>query len=419
MSHTVYENATLPQAEGYYRLAEENGRWAKIEPMEYRSDCTAVNLEGHLILPPFADAHIHLDYVYTAPLLKQTNLSGTLFEGIRRWSEAKASFTVTDILERARYAVKAQMLSGVQHARTHVDVTDPKLTGLQALLALREEVKDSFTLQLVAFPQEGMLSYPRGAELMEEALKLGADAVGGIPHYEETREIGVDSLRQIMRLAEKYGKQIDIHCDETDDEQSRFLETLASLSKAAGMGAMTTASHACAMGSYSPAYRTRLDKLLVSCGLHFAICPAENLHLQGRGDWVAQRRGVAPVSHLLDMGLNVSFAQDSIEDPWYPLGSGNLMHVLDIGVHACQLASPAYLPGILDLVTGNPLRALYPDQPMGIAEGLPASFVVLDAHNSQEALCQHATVLRSVRNGKTLFTRHPAELLTATDYLKS
>lgn len=419
MGQTVYENVKLQGQSGYHRLAVENGSFIRVEPMSFKLSSEHTDLEGRLAIAPFVDAHIHLDYVYTAPLLQKGNCSGTLFEGIQRWAQIKSAFTKEEILERGRRAIRAQMRAGVQQARSHVDVTDPKLTGLEAMLELREEVKDFFTLQLVAFPQEGMISYSKGVELVEEALKQGADVVGGIPHCEETREMGILSIRKGVQLAEKYAKQIDFHCDETDDEQSRFLEVLAMQVKACGMGAMTTASHACAMGSYHGAYRARLMKLIRESGIHFAVCPAENLHLQGRGDDFPKRRGVAPVGELLDNGINVCFAQDSIEDPWYPLGSGNLMNVLDIGVHACQLTSPSQISGALDLVTRNAAKAVCIDQPYGFEAGKEASFVVLDAETEKEALCRHAPVLRSVRAGQVLFAAKPSVPYEAIDYLKT
>lgn len=283
-----------------------------------------VDLGGKLVCPPFCDTHLHLDYVFTARKPGAVNESGTLFEGIQRWSETKADLTVDEIKERAKIGIAKEMRHGVQFIRSHADVTDPNLTSLKALLELKEELKDTVTLQIVSFPQEGMYSYEgphgeSGADLVEEGLKMGADCVGGIPHFEQCREFGERSMHTVVELASKYDKLIDVHCDETDDPNSRYLELLSALAYRAGIGSKTTASHTCSLGSADNAYFFHLTKLLKAAHINFACAPTENLYLQGRQDTFPKRRGITRVKELTEAGVNVSLGQDSMQDPWYPV----------------------------------------------------------------------------------------------------
>lgn len=385
------------------RMTGGLGKTAENEGEDVRS----VDMEGRLLVPPYVESHIHLDYAYTALRGGNVNETGTLFEGIERWSRTKKTDTVNSVKERAERALKNQILSGVQYVRTHADVTDPKLTGLKALLELKEEYREMVQLQIVAFPQKGLYSYPRAEELLEEALKMGADGVGAIPHFEYTEDLGKRSIGKIVELAMKYNRMIDVHCDETDDENSHFLENLAYLAYVNGLGPGTTASHTSAMGSYNNAYAFKLFKLLRRSGLNFAVCPAENLYLQGRQDSYPKRRGITRVKELMESGLNVSFAQDSISDPWYPLGNGNLMNILDIGLHACQIMSLKEIETALDLITYNGAKTLGLEH-YGMEEGRPAEFIVLDAKTPFDAVRDRAQVLCSVRNGKVLFKKEPA-----------
>ncbi|MBQ5333823.1 MAG: amidohydrolase family protein, partial [Oscillospiraceae bacterium] len=311
------------------------------------------------------------------------------------------------IKERAKKGLLEQILGGTQYIRTHIDVTDPKLTGLKAMLELREEVKDYADIQIVAFPQEGMYSYKGGDELVEEALIMGADCVGAIPHFEYTSELGTKSVKKAVELAVKYDKLVDIHCDETDDDMSRFAEVLAYEAMDKGIGEKTAASHTCAMGSYNNAYAFKLFKLLKKSGINFISCPTENIHLQGRYDVYPKRRGLTRVKEMLDDGINVCFAQDSICDPWYPLGNGNLMYVLDAGFHISHLTAPQYMNRALDLITSNGAKTLHLGESYFLREKNPASFIVIDAKNDFDALRNRAQVLMSVRNGKIIFQKQP------------
>lgn len=420
MNTTLFTNAHLNHGSEPCDLLVENGRFLEIGPGLHKkyNHPNVCDLEGRLVLPPFVDSHIHLDYVYTARESGSGNHSGTLFEGIERWSQGKQNRTVEEIKRRARIAVKKEILNGTQYMRTHVDVTDPSLTGLKAILELKEELKDVLELQIIAFPQEGMYSYKDGDKLVEEALIMGADVVGAIPHYEFSREWGERSIKTVIELALKYNKLIDIHCDETDDEQSRFIESLAALAYQNGIGPRTTASHACAMGSYNNAYAYKLIKLLERSGINIISCPTENIHLQGRYDTYPKRRGLTRVKELSEAGINVCFAQDSISDPWYPLGSGNLMTILDFGLHICHLMSFPEIENSFDYITVNGAKTLNIEDHYDIRPGNTANFIVLNASNPYEAICERVGVMASVREGRFLFTKRPEVIDSSQEFLK-
>lgn len=423
MAKILFKNAKLRgQAESKDILVVD-GIISKIENElkcidENNNDIKVIDLNKNLTIPPYVEPHIHLDYVYTAHTPGATNSSGTLFEGIQRWSESKNNLNKDEVKERAKIALKKQITTGIQHIRTHVDVTDKKLTALKSMLELKEELKEIVDMQIIAFPQEGMYAYKGGDELVEEALKMGADVVGAIPHFEYTREFGEKSVKKAIELALKYDKLIDIHCDETDDEQSRFLEVLAAHSYIEGIGEKVTASHTCAMHSYNNAYTYKLFKLLKESKLNFIACPTENIHLQGRFDTYPKRRGITRVKEMVEAGLNVCFAQDSISDPWYPLGTGNLMNILDSGIHICQMMSFEEINNSLDLITINGAKTLNIEKNYGIKVGNKANFIVLNAKNEFEAIRERVGVLYSIRNGKVLFEKIPEVIKSNCDFIR-
>lgn len=403
---TVFQNAKLRHQEGTFDIKVENGIIESIQSSGevYQQGEKIIDLEGKLVCEPYCDPHIHLDYVFTNDSFGE-NKTGTLFDGIASWSDSKSNLSIDVMKERARIGIREQILGGTQYIRTHVDVTDPKFTGLKAMLEIKEEYKEKVDIQIVAFPQEGMYSFPDGDKLVEEALVMGADVVGAIPHFEFTSKLGQKSVEKAVELALKYNKLIDVHCDETDDEQSRFLEFLAYESMINGIGEKTTASHTCAMGSYNNAYTFKLFNLLKKSKINMISCPTENIHLQGRFDSYPKRRGLTRVKELWDEDINVCFAQDSICDPWYPLGNGNLMYVLDAGVHIAQLTSPDYMNRSLDLITVNGAKTLGIEEKYMLKEGNPANFIVIDAGNDFDALRNRATAIASIRNGEFLFKK--------------
>lgn len=362
---------------------------------------------GCMILPPFIESHVHLDTCLTAgdPVW---NMSGTLFEGIECWSQRKEKLTKQDVKDRAGRAIRMQAANGVQFVRTHVDVTDPTLVAMEAMLELREELKDEITVQIVAFPQEGILSYPNGKELLENAVKMGADCVGAIPHFEFTREYSVESLNFAMDLAYRYDRLVDVHCDEIDDEASRGLETLAARAYEMEMFDKVTASHTTAMHSYNNAYVNRLMRLLKMSRINFVANPLVNTHLQGRVDTYPKRRGVTRVKELLEAGLNVSFGHDDIFDPWYPLGTGNMRDTVFMGLHVCQMMGYEDIMNSYKLITHNAARTLHLGESYGIREKNPADFIILNGDNFYNALNKKSEILYSFRKGKMLAKTIPA-----------
>ncbi|MFP7442427.1 cytosine deaminase [Bacillus infantis] len=405
----LIKNAKLRDKDGLWNITVRGGKIAELSQGDV-SDWQGEELDvkGALVIAPFIEPHIHLDTTLTAGE-PEWNQSGTLFEGIQRWAQRKETLTHEDVKERAKKALKWQIAQGIQHVRTHVDVTDPTLTALKALLEVKEEMASHVDLQLVAFPQEGILSYPSGAELMEEALKMGADVVGGIPHFEFTREYGVSSMKIAFDLAEKYDRLVDIHCDEIDDEQSRFVEVVAAEAYERGFGSKVTASHTTAMGSYNDAYAYKLFRLLKMSEINFVANPLVNIHLQGRFDTYPKRRGITRVKELLEAGMNVSFGHDDIFDPWYPLGTGNMLQVLHMGIHVSQLMGYEEIVRSFDLITDNSAKTLHIEDSYGIEAGKPASFIVLDAENEYEAIRKQAAVLYSIRNGRIIAQTSPRQ----------
>ena len=385
----------------------EDGRVGRIAARIDERAEREIEAGGRLLSPPFIESHVHLDTTLTAGE-PRWNESGTLFEGIQIWSERKRSLTREDVLARATELLKWQAAQGVLHVRTHADVTDPEFTGLKALLEVKEKVRGWVDVQIVAFPQEGMLSYPRGVELMEEALRLGADVIGGIPHYEHTREMGVESVKESFRLAEKHDKPIDIHCDETDDPHSRFLEVMAVEAIRTGMGPRVTASHTTAFGSYDNAYAFKLMGFLSKANINFVANPLVNITLQGRYDTYPKRRGITRVKELWQSGLNVSLGYDDIMDPWYPLGTGGMLQPAHMAVHACHMTSRKEVTACFDMVTENAAVTLGLED-YTLAEGNPASFVLVDAPDKWDAIRRLAPTTLVVKDGEVIAETRPPE----------
>lgn len=404
-------NAVLRQQNGTFTLDIKDGVITAIEQQSSNALQVegAIDAAGQLVIPPLVEPHIHLDATLTAGE-PEWNMSGTLFEGIERWSQRKETISHEDTKKRAHTTIGMLRDHGIQHVRTHVDVTDPTLAALKAMLEVKEEARSLIDLQIVAFPQEGIESYPNGRKLMKQAIEMGADVVGGIPHFENTRDQGVSSIKFLMDLAERTGCLVDVHCDETDDPHSRFLEVLAEEARVRGMGARVTASHTVAMGSYDNAYCSKLFRLLKLSGISFISCPTESIHLQGRFDTFPKRRGVTRVAELDRAGMNVCFGQDSIKDPWYPLGNGNILRVLDAGLHICHMMGYQDLQRSLDLVTDNSAKAMHLGERYGIAVGRPANLVILDAENDYEAVRRQAKARLSIRHGEVIMRRQPERI---------
>ena len=398
----LYRNLYIENAESTSDIRENDGIFEEIAPvLEPREGEEVIDFGGKLALPPFIESHVHLDTCLTAGEPKW-NMSGTLFEGIETWALRKETLSRQDVRDRVNKAVRLYAVNGIQHIRTHVDVTDPQLVAMEALIELREELKDVMDIQIVAFPQEGIESYPNGRQLMIDAVKMGADCVGAILHFEFTREYSVSSLNFAMELAEKYDRLVDVHCDEIDDEASRGLETLAARALESGLKDRVTASHTTAMHSYNNAYVQRLMRLLKMSGINFVSNPLVNTHLQGRIDTYPKRRGITRVKELREAGINVSFGHDDIFDPWYPMGTGSMRDVVFMGLHVCQMMGYEEIRSSYNFISNNAARTLHLGERYGIAAGRPASFIVLDAKDYYEALNTNAPVLASIKNGRKI-----------------
>lgn len=405
----IYKNLHIENSEKTFDIKVNNGVIVAIDELITPEKGEEIfDGKAMLAIPPLVESHIHLDTTMTVGD-PRFNESGTLFEGIALWAQRKERLSFQDVQDRALKAIKLEASNGVQAIRTHIDVCDSSLTALFAMIDLKEKVKDLVDLQIIAFPQEGVLSYPNGVELIQKAVDMGADGIGAIPHYEYTREYAVESLNYIMRLANDRGVLVDVHCDETDDDSSRGLETLVARATEMSMGKLVTASHTTAMHSYSDAYVGRLMRVITKSGINFVCNPLVNINLQGRYDSYPKRRGLTRVKELLESGVNVSFGQDDIKDPWYPMGSGNLVDAVFMGVHCAQMTGYSDLLNSYKLITHNGAKTLCLDN-YGIKIGNPANFVIYDSQNFYDVLTYHKTISYSVRNGKIIFERTPSIL---------
>ena len=366
-----------------------------------------IEANGALASAPYVEPHVHLDTTLTAGQ-PRWNLSGTLWEGIACWSERKATLTREDVIDRAEEVLRWQVSNGVLHVRSHVDVTDPKLIALDALAEVRDRAREVVSLQLVAFPQEGICSFPDGENLMRRAVEHGADVIGAIPHFEDTREDGIRSLEIAVGIAVQNGLRLDAHCDEIDDEQSRFIEVLATLAARSGLRQRATASHTTAMGGYNAAYSFKLERIVSRAGINMVSNPLVNLHLQGRFDAYPKRRGLTRVKEMLAAGVNVAFGHDDLMDPWYPLGTGNPAQVAFVGAHAAQLMAPAEVAECFRMVTDRAAAVLGLGEAYGIAEGRPASFMLLPAIDPFDVVRRQVRPSHVVSRGKVVAQTPPS-----------
>src|SRR5256885_12907477 len=382
-------------------LAVREGRWVPPEPDARQ----VVDLHGALVTPPLVEPHIHLDAVLTVGQPRQ-NESGSLFEGIAIWAERVKTLTVEDVKARVRKALRWQLANGVQFVRSHVDVCDPELKAVRALVELRQEIGDQMTLQLVAFPQQGIMSFDGGQDLMRRAIDLGVDVVGAIPHYELTREYGELSIKFAFDLAANKGLRVDIHCDETDDDQSRFVEVMAAETIRLGMGGRVTASHTTAMHSYNNAYAYRLINNLKRAQMHMVTNPLDNSTLQGRFDSYPIRRGHTRVKELLAAGINVCIGHDSVMDPWYPLGYADPVQAAFVLAHYGQMSGHGELRTLMDMITWNPASALGLEK-YGLLPGCRADICAFAAPTEHDAIRLISPRKLVLRGGKIVAPTEP------------
>lgn len=402
----IIKNAKIRGKEGLKDILIEGGKIVAIEESISKEGEEVIDAKGCMVSEPYVDTHCHLDYVGTSGKIRP-NMSGTLFEAIEIISDQCEISTRESIKENAAKVLKWQIANGTQFVRTHVNTDEDGLVSLQVLLELKEEFKDYVTLQIVAFPQHGVYKYPNALENLEKALQMGADVIGAIPHCEDTREDGVESIKQIFKLAQKYNVRVDVHCDEIDDDQSRFVEVVASEAIKSGLYEKVTASHTTAMGSYNNAYAFKLFSLLQRSKINI-ICNAPiNITLQGRCDTYPKRRGITRVKELLEAGINVSMGTDDIMDPCYPLGTGSMLEVLHMGIHVCHLTGYQELLDSFDLITKNGAHTMGVEEEYGIEVGKPGNLIILSGTDELDVIRRFAVPLYSIHNGKVLAKCRP------------
>lgn len=403
----IIRNARLRKQKELVDIAVQDGKIASIDRQIDTQGDQEIDAEGHLLTPPFIDPHVHLDAVLSVGDPRY-NLSGTLLEGIQIWGERKPGLTKEIIKNNAIEAIKWEVAQGTLKIRTHADTCNPRLLTVEALLEVKEEVKDIVDLQVVAFPQDGVYASKDGEELMEEAIKMGADVVGGIPHNEFTREDGVKDVEFAFELARKYDRLIDIHCDETGDEQSRFIEVMAKLTIEHEMQGLVTASHATAMHNYNNDYAFKLLGILKRAKMNIITNPFDNSVLQNRTDGYPRKRGHVRVDELLARGVNVSIGHDSIMDPWYPMGKGNMLQAANLLLHTAHLSGYQQIIELYDMLTENSAKAMHIEDHYGLEVGKPADMIVLHAKNEMDAIRLMSECIYVISKGKIVAKTIPA-----------
>jgi cytosine deaminase len=401
------QDACLPDGrQGVGLLATGGHIQAVGQGLQPPAGVPVVDAQGWLLSPPFVDAHFHMDATLSQGL-PRANVSGTLLEGISLWGELKPLLTEEAIAERALRYCDWAVARGLLAIRSHVDVCDDRLLAVRALLDVKRRVAPYLDLQLVAFPQDGLLRSPGALANLQRALDLGVDVVGGIPHFERTMSEGAESVRILCELAAERGLRVDMHCDESDDPLSRHVETLALHTQRLGLQGRVTGSHLTSMHSMDNYYVSKLLPLMAEAGLHVVANPLINITLQGRHDTYPKRRGMTRVPELLAAGVNVGFGHDCVLDPWYALGSGDMLEVAAMGLHVAQMTSVQGQRQCFDAVTVNSARILGLEG-YGLAPGCRADFCLLQAHTAEEAIRLRAQRLLVVRGGQVLSRMVPA-----------
>ncbi|MCZ8079871.1 MAG: amidohydrolase family protein [Rhodobacteraceae bacterium] len=386
-------------------IAVKDGRIVEIAPRIAAEAGRVIEAGGRLVAPPFADPHFHMDATLSLGL-PRLNRSGTLLEGIALWGELKPLLTVEAVKERALRYCDLAVSQGLLSIRTHVDVCDDRLTAVEALLEVKREVAGYIDLQLVAFPQDGLFRDPTAEANLIRALDMGVDVVGGIPHFERTMQAGADSVRRLCEIAAERGLPVDMHCDESDDPMSRHIETLAAETVRLGLQGRVVGSHCTSMHSVDNYYASKLIPLIAEAGLHIVPNPLINITLQGRSDTYPRRRGMTRVPELRAAGVNVAFGQDCTMDPWYPLGSADMLEVAHMGVHAIPMTSREAMRWSFTSVTVNGHLAMgLPDPTLRV--GGPATMVVLQARDPIEAVRMKATRIAVIRAGRVIAETAP------------
>ena len=400
MLELVLRGCSLPDGRRNMDIGIESGRIVALQPALQARAAPVIEAGGQLVTPPFVDAHFHMDSTLSYGL-PRVNQSGTLLEGIALWGELKPQLTQEAIVERALAYCDWAVAKGLLAIRSHVDVCDPRLLAVEALLHVREKVKPYLDLQLVAFPQDGVLRAPGAKENLQRALDMGVDVVGGIPHFERTMSEGAESVKWLCELAAERGLRVDMHCDESDDPMSRHIETLAFHAQRLGLQGRVAGSHLTSMHSMDNYYVSKLLPLIREAGVAAIANPLINITLQGRHDSYPKRRGMTRVPELLNSGVDVAFGHDCVMDPWYGLGSADMLEVAHMGLHVAQMTSQAAMRQCFDAVSTTPARILGLDG-YGLEVGKKADLVLLQARDPVEAIRLRATRLLVMKAGKVI-----------------
>ncbi|MCA2009539.1 amidohydrolase family protein [Tritonibacter mobilis] len=401
----IIQNATLPDGRNGFDIACRDGRIGALEPNITAEAARVIDAQGLLVSPPFVDAHFHLDATLSLGRPRM-NASGTLLEGIALWGELKPIQSIDEIVARAMRYCDLAVSQGLLAIRTHVDVSDEDLKTVEAMLEVRENVKDYIDLQLVAFPQDGVFRAEGADKHLLRALDMGVDVVGGIPHFERTMADGARSVSWLCEVAAERGLRVDMHCDESDDPLSRHVETLAYETQRLGLQGRVTGSHLTSMHSMDNYFVSKLIALMVEADMQVIANPLINIMLQGRHDSYPKRRGQTRVRELRDAGLNVAFGADCVMDPWYSLGAADMLEVASMGLHVGQLSSREDMRWCFDAVTENPAKILGLEG-YGLAVGNKADMVLLQAYDPIEAIRLKPSRLAVVRGGKVISETPP------------
>ena len=405
----IIRHATLPDGRQDQDLLALDGRIAAIgTALHAPPQAREIDARGWLLSPPFVDAHFHMDATLSHGL-PRVNASGTLLEGIALWGELKPLLTQEALVERALAYCDWAVAQGMRAIRSHVDICDPRLLAVEALLEVRRRVAPYLELQLVAFPQDGVLRSPGAMALLERALDLGVDVVGGIPHFERTMADGAESVRLLCELAAERGLRVDMHCDESDDPLSRHVDTLVAQTHRLGLQGRVTGSHLTSMHSMDNYHVSKLLPLMAQAQLHVVANPLINITLQGRHDTYPKRRGMTRVPELLAAGVNVAFGHDCVMDPWYPLGAADMLEVASMGLHVAQMTGQDAMRECFEAITTRPAKVLGL-QGYGLEPGCHADGVLLQARSPVEAIRLRPPRLAVVRRGR-IVARTPARVV--------
>jgi cytosine/creatinine deaminase len=406
MTDLVVRNAHLLDGR-LVDLAVEDGRFTRIGSSLELDASTSIDAAGRLLTAPLVDCHLHLDASLTVGR-PRFNQSGTLIEGIQVWGELKPSLTEQEVFERASEVVRWAAAQGTLWIRAHADVSGENEAMVRGLLRVRDELADLCGIQVTAFPQDGIYARAGDERRLENAVRLGVDCIGGIPHYEPTTELGLREVHRVFELAKSHHRRIDVHCDETDDPASRFLEVMADDTVKHGLAGRVTASHCTAMGSYEPYYSAKLRGFLRRSGINVVVNPYANSLIQGRLDAYPKRRGFAQLKELLADGVNVSLGNDVIMDPWYPMGKADLVDAAHLALHFTYMSGREEIVEMLRLATERGARTLGIEDEYGIEEGKPADFVIFDAPSAIEVIRLRATRRYVVHHGHVIAETTPA-----------